>query len=113
MSGRVRVFLSYAHEDAAWRDAVQNHLGWLRHTDRLRVFDDRVIKPGDRWDDTIKAELEAAAIVVLLISPNFTGSRYCTVEELMRTVERAGRGGVELVPIVCDFVDIGAPPIRD
>ena len=90
----VRVFLSYAHEDAAWRDAVLNHLGWLRHTDRLRVFDDREIKPGGRWNDAIKAELEAAAIVVLLISPHFTGSRYCTVEELTRAVERAGRGGV-------------------
>src|SRR5690242_11908609 len=113
MPGPVRAFLSYAHEDAARRDAVLNHLGWLRYTDRLRAFDDRQIKPGGRWDETIKAELEAADIVILLISPHFTGSRYCTVEELVRAVERTRGGAVELVPIACDHVHLGGLPLGD
>ena len=110
MPGLVRAFLSYAHEDAPWRDAVLNHLGWLRHTGRLVTFDDRELKPGRRWDPAIKAELDAADIVILLISPHFTGSRYCTVEELTRTLARER---VEIVPIVCDHVDLGAPPINE
>jgi hypothetical protein len=110
MPGLVRAFLSYAHEDAPWRDAVLNHLGWLRHPGRLVTFDDRELKPGRRWDPAIKAELDAADIVILLISPHFTGSRYCTVEELTRTLARER---VEVVPIVCDHVDLGAPPINE
>jgi hypothetical protein len=110
MPGLVRAFLSYAHEDAPWRDAVLNHLGWLRHSSRLATFDDRQLKPGRRWDPAIKAELDAADIVILLISPYFTGSRYCTVDELTRTLARER---VEIVPIVCDHVDLGAPPINE
>jgi hypothetical protein len=30
-AGPVRAFLSYAHEDHAWRDRVLDHIGWLRH----------------------------------------------------------------------------------
>ena len=67
--------------------------------------------PGRRWDPAIKAELDTADIVILLISPHFTGSEYCTVEELMRAIDRAGREPVEIIPIACDHVDFGAPPI--
>ncbi len=107
----VRAFLSYAHEDHAWRDRVLDHLGWLRHSGRLVVFDDRETKPGEEWDPRIKAELEAADIVVLLVTPSFMGSRYCTVEELVRAVERRRAGEAELVAIVCDHVDLGALPL--
>jgi TIR domain len=110
-TGPVRAFLSYAHEDHVWRDAVLAHLGWLRHRGRLDLFDDRQIEPGTRWDPRIKGALEAADIIVLLLSPYFLNSRYCLVDELARAIERQEEGSAELFPIVCDHVTLHGSPI--
>ena len=107
----VRAFLSYAHEDSAWRDRVLKQLGWLVNSGQLKAFDDRQIKPGEQWDPRIRAELEAASIIVVLISEHFVGSRYCTIEELVRAVERQRSGTADLVAIYCDWVDLEALPI--
>ena len=110
-SGPVRVFLSYAHEDHKWRDDLLNQLGGLRHDDKLVHFDDRRIAPGEEWDARIKAELAAADIVVLLLSPPFVGSGYCHRVELRGAIARAEAGQAHLVPIVCDHIDLKALPI--
>ena len=109
VDGPVRAFLSYAHEDHAWRDRLLKHIGRLEHTNQLVAFDDRQLKSGERWDERIKRELDAADIIIVLISPDFVGSRYCSVEELLRAIEREKEGRAELVPIVCDFVSLPAP----
>ncbi len=109
--GPVRAFLSYAHEDHAWRDAVLKHIGWLSHSHQLDTFDDRELKPGELWDERIGRELERADIVIALISPDFVFSRYCSVDELLRAIQRQRDGSADLVPIVCDHVDLGALPL--
>ena len=58
-AGPVRAFLSYAHEDQAWRDAVLGQLGWLRHSGELDVFYDPLIAPGQPWGGRIRDELRA------------------------------------------------------
>jgi tetratricopeptide (TPR) repeat protein len=110
-TGPIRAFLSYAHEDHAWRDRVLKHLGWLRNSGRLEEFDDRQLKPGEAWDDRIQGELREADIVIVLISPDFVGSAYCGLEELLVTTEREKRGQTVVVPILCDHVDLGALPV--
>jgi hypothetical protein len=45
---------------------VLDHLGWLRHSGQLAVFDDRQIKPGERWDDRIRAELAGDTLVTAI-----------------------------------------------
>ena len=103
----VRVFLSYAHEDRAWCERLLDHLGWLRHSGQLAVFDDQQIKPGEHWDDRIRGELAGASIVVPLISPSFIGSRYCAMDELLAALQ----GGKRLVPVLLQHVDLKALPI--
>jgi TIR domain len=102
----VRVFLSYAHEDRAWCERLLAHLGWLRHSGQLVVFDDQQIKPGEQWDERIRGELAGASIVVPLISPSFIGSRYCSVDELMGALQT----GKRLIPVLIDHVDLAALP---
>src|SRR3954470_8487960 len=103
----VRVFISYAHEDRAWCERLLDHLGGLRHGGQLAVFNDQQIKPGERWDDRIRAELADAAIVVPLISPSFIGSRYCSLDELLAALQ----AGKRLVPVLVDHVDLAALPV--
>ena len=109
-TGPVRAFLSYAHEDSEWCTDVLRHIGWLRHSGQIAAFHDRDLKPGERWDDRIKGELTASEIVIALISPNFMDSRYCCLDELQPAIDRHDRGEADLVPIVCDHVDLG--PLR-
>src|SRR5436190_22719482 len=93
---QVRVFLSYAHEDRERCERFLNHLGWLRQTGQLAVFDGQQIRAGEGWDARIRGELEQADIVVPLVSPAFLGSRYCTVVELLGAL----KGRARLVPVV-------------
>src|SRR4051794_40253922 len=63
----VRVFISsYAHEDRAWCERLLDHLGWRRHSGQLAVSEDRQIKPGERWDDRIRAELAGGTLVTAI-----------------------------------------------
>ena len=110
-TGPIRAFLSYAHEDHGWRDRLLQHIGWLRNSGRLEHFDDRQIKPGEAWDPRIQDELRGADIVILLISPSFVGSAYCTLNELTAAAERDRRGEARLVPILCEHVHLGGLPI--
>jgi phage tail protein X len=110
-AGPVHAFLSYAHEDHGWRDRVLDHIGWLRHSGQLLAFNDRQIKPGERWDPCIRQELEAAHVIVVLISPRFVGSRFCSVEELVRAVERQRQGTADLIAVYCDWVDLEMLPL--
>jgi hypothetical protein len=43
-----------------------DHLGWLRFGGQLAVVDDRQIKPGERWDDRIRAELAGGTLVTAI-----------------------------------------------
>ena len=106
-TGPVSTFLSYAHEDTKWCEDVLRHIGWLRHSGQIAAFHDRELKPGERWDDRIKGELAASEIVIALISPNFMDSRYCCLDELQPAIDRHDAGQGDLVPIVCDHVDLG------
>src|SRR3954452_2558329 len=103
----VSVFISYAHEDRAWCERLLDHLGWLRHSGPLAVFEDQQIKAGGDRDDRIRAELADASIVVPLISPSFVGSRYCSLDELLAALQ----AGKRLVPVLVDHVDLAALPI--
>jgi hypothetical protein len=90
---------------------VLDHIGWLCQSGRLEHFDDRQIKPGKQWDSHIRQELEAAHLVLVLISRRFVGSRFCSVEELVRAVERQRQGTADLVAVYCDWVDLEALPL--
>ena len=110
----VRVFLSYAHEDATGRDAVLKHLGWLRHTDQLVHSTTGQIKPGRRSGTRDQGRARWRPTLSSCSSRrSFVGSRYCTGRACGRVERAEGGAGRELVPIVCDHVDLVAlPPIR-
>ncbi len=109
--GPARAFLSYAHEDHKWRDRLLKQLGWLIASEQLDAFHDRKLEPGQQWDGRIRDELQAAQIVIVLMSPDFLGSRYCLLAELVPAIDRHGKGLADLVPVVCDAVDLAGTPL--
>src|ERR1044072_3272180 len=99
-SPAVRVFFSYAHEDQELRDRMEEHLSILKRQGIISTWHDRKIGVGREWAKGIDEELEAAHIILLLISPAFINSEYCYGVEMDRAMKRHQRGEALVVPII-------------
>ncbi len=108
-----KVFISYAHEDRAWCERFQQHLGGLKHQGRLAVWADDQIMAGAEWDPAIRKELDEAAIIVLIVTPAFLGSAFCQTVELKRAMERHGDGGARVIPIIAEHCYWNSLPISE
>lgn len=102
------LFFSYAHADEALRDQLEKHLSALRHQGLIETWHDRRIVVGQVIDDEIDARLEAADIILLLVSSDFLSSEYCYKREMKRAIERHERGEAITIPVIlrpCDWHD--------
>lgn len=104
----VSLFYSYAHEDEALRDELQRHLKILQLRGLIRPWHDRAILPGKAWDSEIHAELQAADLVLLLLSVDFLSSDYILGVELKTALQRAQDGSATVVPILLRPLDLDA-----
>jgi len=96
----VRVFISYSHKDEALRDSLDTHLSNLRWDGVISSWYDRQLTAGMQWDDKIKAELESADIILLLISPDFIASQYCRDVEIPMALQRHESRQASVVPVI-------------
>ena len=104
-----KLFFSYSHVDETLRDQLEVHLSALKRQGLIDPWHDRRIAPGDAFDNTISAELEAAHIILLLISSDFIASRYCYEVETSRALERHDAKEARVIPVVlrpCDWHDL-------
>lgn len=94
-------FISYSHRDEAFRQELEAHLSPLRRQGLLSVWHDRRITPGDHLDDTISEHLEAADLILMLISSDFVASEYCYAREMTRALERHQARTARAISIIC------------
>jgi tetratricopeptide (TPR) repeat protein len=99
-SKTIKLFYCYAREDKLWRDELEKHLGVLRRQGIIASWYDQEIRAGQEWEAEINANLEAADIVLLLVSPDFVNSDYCYSTEMQHALERHARGEVYVVPVI-------------
>jgi hypothetical protein len=100
MTQPVEIFFSYAHEDEALRDELAKHLSILQRLGQIKAWHDRAIDPGEEWADEIDEHLNAADIILLLISSDFMASNYCYDVEMMRAMERHEAGEAVVIPVI-------------
>jgi CheY-like chemotaxis protein len=106
----VDLFYSYAHEDKALRDELAGHLKIMERRGVIRPWHDRCLTPGEKWDGKIHESLQAADLVLLLISSDFISSDYIWSQELDIAMKRHERGEASVIPVLLRAVDIvGAP----
>jgi tetratricopeptide (TPR) repeat protein len=94
------VFISYSHQDEAWKERLVTHLAGLERDGRLRTWSDALIRAGQHWLPEIEAAMEDARVAVFLISPHFLASAFIHDRELPRFLERRARDGVQIVPVL-------------
>jgi internalin A len=106
----VKVFYSYSHKDEALRDELETHLKLLQRQGVISFWDDRKIAAGEEWKAAINKNLEAAEIILLLISPDFIASDYSYEKEMSRALERHEAGRAQVIPVILRAVDWRSAP---
>jgi len=100
------LFFSYSHADEALRDQLEKHLSALKRSGLIDTWHDRKIVAGEPLDATVLVQLEAADVVLLLVSADFIGSDYCVGREMARALERHADGSCVVIPVIlraCDW----------
>ena len=108
----LRVFYSYAHEDERLRQKLETHLSGLERRGMIQEWHDHKITAGRGWERAIEEQLEAAHIILLLVSADFVASDYCYGKELRRALERDAAGEARVIPIIVRPVDWEGVPFR-
>jgi hypothetical protein len=104
------IFFSYSHKDESLRNQLETHLAMLKRQGVISVWHDRRLVAGDHVDDGIAKELDAADIILLLVSPDFLASDYCYGVELARALERHAAGKARVIPVILRPCDWHATP---
>jgi hypothetical protein len=95
-----KLFYSYSHNDEEFRKELETHLVLLQREGFILDWHDRKIRPGAEWDRAISDNLNAADLILLLVSPSFLASKYCRDIEVERAMERHRKGEAAVVPII-------------
>ncbi len=96
----VYVFFSYARQDKALRDKLEDHLSNLKYRGLISTWHDREISAGTEWIQQIDIHLDTADIILLLISSSFMASQYCYSIEMKRALERHEMREARVIPIM-------------
>jgi O-acetyl-ADP-ribose deacetylase (regulator of RNase III) len=96
----VFVFTSYAHEDQNLLEQLKKHLSPLKRLGVIQEWYDREIKAGTEWRGQIDENLDAAHLILLLISPDFMDSNYCYDVEAKRALQRHEGGDARVIPVI-------------
>jgi TIR domain len=106
----LKLFYSYSTKDEELRDELETHLSFLRRQGIIEEWHFRNIVAGRNFEDDIDKNLEAADVILLLVSADFSNSDYCSNREMKRALERQDLGEARVIPIIvrpCDWS--GAP----
>jgi len=106
----VEVFFSYSHRDEKLRDKLAPHLSMLQREGVISAWHDRKIGAGTEWAKAIDDNLNAAGIILLLISADFLASDYCYDIEMQRAIARHEAGEARVIPIILKPVDWSSAP---
>jgi len=96
----VTIFFCYAREDVVLLNKLKTHLRPLQRQGLIDVWYDRDIRAGTEWEQEIKEHLNAAQLILLLVSPDFMDSDYCYSIEMQRALERHARSEAQVIPII-------------
>jgi len=109
----LQVFISYHHEDQDLTilKEILEGLKQLQRDGSITIWYDRLILPGDPWDEEIRKHLDSADIILLLISRGYINSDYEYEIEMKRAIERYVHQEAKLVPVLLNPCDWQRTPL--
>jgi hypothetical protein len=107
---RPSVFVSYAHQDKDWHRRLIQMLGPLKTRYVHAIWHDLLLQPGVDWSKEIDTSLDAARIVVLMVTPAFLDSQFIQTRELAPVLAAVAAGEKTLLWVyvsTCAYDDAG------
>ncbi len=105
----LKLFYSYSHKDKLFLDELEKYLKPLQQQGIIETWHDGKIEGGTNWQQAIDSKLEAADIILLLISADFLASKYLDIE-VQRAMQRHEEKSVVVIPVLlspCDVYSAG------
>ena len=106
-------FISYSHRDEPALIRLHTHLSVLRREGLIETWFDRDILAGQNIDLVISKQLHDADLFLLLVSPDFLASPYCSEREMQHALDRHATGSATVVPIIVEPCDWQATSLGD
>ncbi|MBE9139739.1 toll/interleukin-1 receptor domain-containing protein [Nodosilinea sp. LEGE 07088] len=106
MTAPLTLFISYSHGDDALKDDLVTHLAALKRQGKIRAWQDCDIEAGAEWDTETQQQLDAADLILLLISARFIASDRCYDQQIQRALQRHRDGTTRVIPVIlrpCDW----------
>jgi small GTP-binding protein len=100
VSNTPKLFISYSHKDAEYKDELLNRLKVISRQFNVDTWHDEQLLAGDKIDPEIIKQLDVADMVIMLISPDFIASDYCFETEMQRALENAEQRSSRVIPII-------------
>lgn len=99
-TGAVEIFVSYVRTDEALRSELAKHLKPMKREGLITEWYADNVEAGVEQKQEAKAHLDAARIILLLVSPDFLDSDYHYDFEMARALERHIAGTARVIPII-------------
>ena len=97
------VFISYSKSNVTQRKRLESELKMLRNEGLVaKVWHDRMIDPGDKWDEKIQTELKEADVVIILASVAALSTDYITDHEIPKAMELQDAAETRVVPLILE-----------
>lgn len=99
-SGKLKVFLMYAPEDEAVKTALDVQLNPIRRTEFIETWDESQLLPGTDTEQEIAQRIEAADIILPLITDSFFGSDRIYECQLQLALRRHEAKEATVIPLL-------------
>ncbi len=96
----LKTFIIYARADAAFKDELLNHLHLFVENGLIEKWVDSDLLPGEEWEKRIEQELEAAHLVIMLVSADALRSKFIRKKELKMALEKKRAGSARVIPVL-------------
>lgn len=100
MNRPLKVSCCYDHADKQFLSKLLTHMKLLERQELITLWKDTDISAGTNWREQIKAALNTAQIILLLVSPDFIASDFCYENEMTLAMERHKRKEAHVIPII-------------
>ncbi|MCB0599180.1 MAG: toll/interleukin-1 receptor domain-containing protein [Lewinellaceae bacterium] len=97
---QIKVFLMYSPEDQEAREALDKQLAPLKKTDFIQTWDEAQILPGAESETEINRHLEAADIILLLVTADFFNSGTIYEKYLQTALQRHEARQTVVIPLL-------------
>ena len=93
-----KIFIGHSRFDIQLVEEFRLHLLPYERTGELKIFYDRDLKMGDKWDEELKEQLRSSDLFVCMVSPHLLNTNYVLNLELPLAYQE----GKKIVPLILE-----------